>query len=333
MKITLKYFLLSALMLISLAACNTSEELLGPTIFDTVDHGLDSASYSFKFDSYLNNNYLKPYNLNFIYRLEDKGADMNYNLVPATYENSQKMAVLIKYLWFDVYAKIVNPEFLKSYGPRTIQLIGSPAFNPVNGTMLLGLAEGGMKISLFRVNDLDIADIETLNEFYFKTMHHEFAHILHQKKTYPKEFNLISYASYEPFSWQDRDEKVAQSLGYVSPYAGSQTREDFVETIANYIVKTDVQWNNILSNASKGWQLDSIKNIYVSKVYDTIKKDSVDVVDKDGVNGRAIILQKLSICREWLRGSWNINIDSLRHEVQVRQANINMTLLLNPINK
>jgi len=317
MKITLKYIILSAMLLISFVACTNSDEL-GTTIFDTTDHGLDSTSYSFKFDSFLRDSFLKPYNLSFLYKMEDKGTDMNYNIVPATYENSQKMAVLIKYLWFDVYAKMVNPEFLKSYGPRVIHLIGSPAYNPVNGTMLLGLAEGGMKISLFRVNELDITDIETLNEFYFKTMHHEFAHILHQKKTYPKEFNLISYANYEPFSWQDRDEKIAQSLGFVSPYAGSQTREDFVETIANYIVKTDAQWNTILSNASKDWVL----------VGTTVTENTVT----DGVDGKAVILQKLSICREWLKNSWNIDLDALRQEVQIRQANINMNLLLSPIN-
>ena len=317
MKILFKYFIFSVLMLVSFVSC-TSKDELGISIFDTTDHGLDSTSYSFKFDSFLQDSLLKPYNLNFIYRMEDKGTDMNYNIVPATYENSQKMAVLIKYLWFDVYGKIVNPEFLKSYGPRTIHLIGSPAFNPVNGTMLLGLAEGGMKISLFRVNELDITDIETLNEFYFKTMHHEFAHILHQKKTYPKEFNLISYASYEPFSWQDRDDRIAQSLGFVSPYAGSQTREDFVETIANYIVKTDAQWNIILTNASKGWVTNG----------STITEGT----DADGVDGKAIILQKLSICREWLKNSWNIDLDALRQEVQTRQANINMPKLLSQIN-
>lgn len=314
---TLKYITLFVLSLISLVACNDNE-MLGPTIFDTVNHGLDSSSYSFKFDSYLNDNYLKPYNLYFIYKMEDKGTDMNYNLVPPTFDNAQKMAVLVKYLWFDVYTKIVGTDFMKTNSPRIIQLIGSPAYNPVNGTMLLGLAEGGLKISLFRVNDLNTSDIITMNEYYFKTMHHEFAHILHQKKTYPKEFNLISYANYEPFSWQDRDEKVAQSLGFVSPYAGSQTREDFVETIANYIVKTDAQWNTILSNASQGWVLSG--NTYIP------------TADTDGVDGRAVILQKLAICKTWLNDSWNIDLDALRQEVQTRQENINMNQLLSSIN-
>lgn len=51
--------------------------------------------------------------------------------------------------------------------------------------MVLGTAEGGMKITLYNVNDInpDKIDINLLNEYYFQTMHHEFAHILHQTKT------------------------------------------------------------------------------------------------------------------------------------------------------
>ena len=117
-------------------------------------------------------------------------------------------------------------------------------------------------------------------------------------------------------------------MGFVSPYAGSQTREDFVETIANFIVKTDAQWNTILSNAEKGWKFVYSEDSQGNKIT-TI----VETTDTDGVNGKTVILQKLSICKEWLKNSWNINLDALRQEVQTRQANINMTVLLNPIKK
>ncbi len=294
------------------------EEKLGPTIFDTSSQKLDATSASFKFDTYLLNNFTNTYNLQFRYKMQDVGTDMEYNLVPATYENSKKIAVLVKYLWFDVYSKVVSPDFLKLYGPRIIHLIGSPAYNPANGTILLGLAEGGLKVSLFRVNAIDVSNVDMMNEYYFKTMHHEFAHILHQTKTYPKEFNLISYKDYEPFSWQDRDPKIAASLGFVSPYGGSQTREDFVEVIANYIVKTDAQWNQILDDASKGWTIDSSGKV-------------VPALDADGVDGKAIILRKLSICRSWLHDAWSVDLDALRGEVQFRQKNIHMDSLLSEI--
>ena len=244
-------FLLMAVAAMSLSSC--SEDKLGPTIFPDVDESLDPTSYTYQLDKFLKENYLDKYNLTFLYKMPDVSTNMNYNLVPATYENSIDLAVLCKYLWFDVYDKVAGEEFLKSYGPRIILLVGSPAYNPTSGTEIVGLAEGGIKVSLFKVNAMRINDFNMMNEYYFKTMHHEFAHILHQTKTYPSEFNTISIGHYDSNNWQDRSEGQVASLGFVTTYASSEFREDFAETIANYIVKTDEQWNHILDLASRGW--------------------------------------------------------------------------------
>ncbi|OJV38379.1 MAG: hypothetical protein BGO29_15330 [Bacteroidales bacterium 36-12] len=294
-------FILSIALLLS---CSQNE-VLGPSIFDTEDR-LDANSVSYEFDSWLREAYLKPYNLDFRYRMEDVGSDMDYNLVPTSFEKSQQMAKLVKYLWFDVYGTIVSSEFLKENGPRIIHLIGSPAYNPISGTMLLGTAEGGLKVTLYRCNELDFTDIDMLNEYYFKTMHHEFAHILHQKRNYPVEFGLISQGKYNPLGWQYKTDSEAATLGFVSPYAGSQNREDFVEIIANYLVKSDAQWNNILNLASNPG----------------VDYDGVTLPD-DGIDGKAIILQKLDIARNWLKDSWDIDLEALRTEIIQRQLNIN----------
>lgn len=303
--------------LFSLLLVSCTDETLGPSIFDTTGSTLDSTSYTYAFDKFLYNNYLVPYNLEFAYKMKDVETDMDYNLVPASLENSEEIAVLCKYLWFDVYAQVVDSSFLKKYGPRMIHLIGSPAYNPANGTMILGLAEGGIKISMLNVNRINTSDPDMLNEYYFKTMHHEFAHILHQTKQYPVDFNLISYKNYDPYSWQDRTDQEAASLGFVSPYGSSANREDFVEIIANYIVKTDAQWNLVLDYASKGW---TITNSAV-----------VETTDIDGVDGKAVILKKLGICRTWLKDAWGVDLDSLRSTVQYRQAHIDMDSLMSQI--
>ncbi len=250
-----KLYILAALMLgvMSMSLTGCKEDKLGPTIFPDEEDVLDPTSYTYKLDKFLKENYLKVYNLEFRYKMEDVGADMNYNLVPATYANSIDMAVLTKHLWFDVYKDVVNPDFLKQYGPRIIHLIGSPAYNVNSGSMVLGLAEGGIKVSLFRVNAMNINDFNQMNEYYFKTMHHEFCHILHQTKTYPSVFNTISVGHYDGSNWQDRQEGVCASLGFVTNYASSAYREDFAEVMANYIVKTDAQWARILDLASRGW--------------------------------------------------------------------------------
>ena len=238
-------------MALTFGAC--SEDELGESIFDTDIPVYQEGTASYKLDKWLSDNYLDVYNLDFRYRMQDVGADMNFNLVPASLEKATDMAVLTKYLWFDVYKEVVNPDFLKQYGPRIIHLIGSPAFNPANGTLLLGLAEGGIKVTLFRVNYMDLSDFNQLNEFYFKTMHHEFSHILHQTKTYPKEWNTLSAANYDPFGWQDRNGAIALSLGCMTSYGSSQAREDFAETIANYITKTEQQWELMQWVAEHEW--------------------------------------------------------------------------------
>ncbi len=234
-----------------------SDDKFTETIFPDQTEELDSTLSTYKFDKWLKQNYLDVYNLDFRYKMQDVGTDMNYNLVPANYQKAQDLALLAKYLWFDVYKDVVGPDFLKQYGPRIIHLIGSPAYNPSTGTMILGLAEGGIKVSLFRVNSLDVNDFDQLNEYYFKTMHHEFAHILHQTKTYPAKFNTISIGKYDGSNWQDRQEGPVLSMGFVTNYASSAYREDFAEIIANYIVKTDAQWQHFYDLAGRGWATPS----------------------------------------------------------------------------
>lgn len=278
---------------VSLTSC--SDEKFGETIFPDGQDVLDPNSATYKFDKWLNQNYRDVYNLDFRYKMQDVGADMNYNLVPAEYDKAIDIAVLTKYLWFDAYKEVVGDEFLKQYGPRIIHLIGSAAKNPDTGTEILGLAEGGIKVSLFKINYLNVNDFEDLNEKYFKTMHHEFAHILHQTKTYPTEFRLISNGLYDDGNWQDKDERMLNSRGFVTNYASSQTREDFAETIANYVVKTDAQWDQILDYASRGWDTPSIGEdgeadasaVYYCFYYYTNNESGDD--NKQFVNERAVV--------------------------------------------
>lgn len=258
MKVIKKYisaFVMMSALAMGFTSC--SDDDFTETIFPDQSEELDPNSATYKFDKWLKQTYLDVYNLDFRYKMQDVGTDMNYNLVPATYQNAQDLALLAKHLWFDVYKDVVGPNFLKEYGPRIIHLIGSPAYDPTTGTITVGLAEGGIKVSLFRVNALDLNSPDQLNEYYFKTMHHEFAHILHQTKTYPAKFNTISIGKYDGSNWQNRQEGVVLSCGFVTTYASSAYREDFAETIANYIVKTDAQWERYYDLASRGWATPS----------------------------------------------------------------------------
>lgn len=354
------------------------------TIFPDVPTAADPSSATYQFDTWLIRNFRDVYNLEFCYKMEDVETDMNYNLVPASFDKARDLALLTRYLWFDVYDVVTRKsdddtkgkEFLKQYGPRIIHLIGSPAYNPSTGTEILGLAEGGIKVSLFKVNELDINDFNQLNEYYFRTMHHEFAHILHQTKSYPTEFNTLSSGRYDDNNWQDRNNGIVTSLGFITSYGSSQNREDFAETIANYITRTDEQYDLLLWCADQNWysgddttdqsmaycyyyyasdaDREANKRTYTLQFIDDKSQNLMTLVDNtggvhasvaeveaylakmgekytmyqyeisDGVDGRAIINQKVNIARNWLKDEWDgLDLDRLRDTVQVRQMRVN----------
>lgn len=290
----MKKILLYAMIVIltgSVASCYGDD--LEKSIFDT------TPLQRTEFDRWLLQNYVMEYNIDFKYHMEDIEADMSYNLIPAEVEKSEKLAKIVKYLWLESYDEIFdktgrNKDFMRTHAPKVIQLIGSSAMKPSSGTEVLGTAEGGIKVVLYKVNAIDPADVGMLNEYYFQTMHHEFAHILHQKKNYPTEFNEISAADYSSTGWQNRTEMQAWKLGFVTPYAGMQPQEDFVEVIANYLVKPDGFWENMLTQA--------------------------------GEEGAAKIHTKFDMVKEWLMTAWNIDVDELRMVIIRRSANIDSIL-------
>ena len=102
-------------------------------------------------------NYTYPYNVDFKYRMQDIESDHKYNLVPAEYGKSVALAKLVKFLWLQSYEELMddNGEFIKTYCPKIITLIGSKAYNPDSHSVVLGTAEGGLKVVLYNVNELD----------------------------------------------------------------------------------------------------------------------------------------------------------------------------------
>lgn len=282
------------LLLFSITSCIKQESFTESIYVDEVE--LDPGAVTYPFDKWLHDNYLIPYNIDFRYTLQGVNSDISYNLVPTSIDNSVNVAILIKYLWFDAYATVVSEDFLKQYGPRIIQLIGSAAYNPSLGTKILGTAEGGIQVTIYQCNQMatDPIDIDSLNEYCFKTMHHEFGHILQQHKTYPAVFDSYSAGQYDPTGWQNRTAVQAAVLGFVSPYAGMEPGEDWVEVIANYIVKSDAQWKNILNMAAS--QRGPLP-----------------------MRGDSIIMTKLDLCRKWLDEAWKIDVDALHKEVTNRQ--------------
>ena len=270
-----------AVMSLGFVSCS-DDDPDGATIFPTDATDRDNL------DQWLLTNYTYPYNVDFQYKWQKIESDMKYNLVPADSAKSAKLAIIVKYLWFDAYNEVAGQDFIKTNVPRVITLIGSPAYENT-GTMVLGTAEGGYKVTLYMVNNLDDAtlkDYDALTTYYFTTMHHEFTHILNQKKPYNTDFDRISEADYVSGDWYQVPNATALKKGFVRNYAMVECREDFAETMAQYVTCTGDAWAAKLKAA--------------------------------GTQGAAIINQKLEMIRNYMKDSWNLDIDELHKAVQHR---------------
>ena len=248
----------AAALLLAVASCGKEDDLT-ESIFDTSKPAVDPTQSTYEFDQWLYDNFGKPYNVEIQYKFNLPASDYSFQLAPAEYKRSQLLAQFIKYLFYDVYTKYAGEDFMKQYGPRIFHFIGSSGYSPRTGTEVLGLASGGVKITLYNVNEMkgysenmsySAADMEVLNEKYFHTMHHEFSHIMHQTKTYPVTFGQVTSGTYDPIDWHERDSVSSHQMGYVTHYASSATYEDFVETLSCIITDNDYRWMMRIISAS-----------------------------------------------------------------------------------
>jgi substrate import-associated zinc metallohydrolase lipoprotein len=175
-------------------------------------------------------------------------------------------------------------------------MIGSGAYN-TNNTVVLGTAEGGLKITLYKVNDIDPEHVTAaqLNDAYLKTMHHEFAHILHQTKNYSTEYQNITGKDYIGDDWSSNSqtEALARSKGFISRYARYSADEDFVEMISIFVTRDQDSWEAMLEASNT-------------------------VAEGNKETGKALLEQKFEIVKDYLKNSWGIDIYELRSVVQRR---------------
>lgn len=300
MKRLFKYALLFTLGLFA-ASCSEDDLSSESVIMDSVNEPTE-------FDAWLESNYRAPFNIRFLYRYEDIETDMSYDLVPAKEIYSRIMAKMIRFLWIDPYTEVTNNHFMRNHSPRMMQVIGSGAYNQ-NNTLLLGTAEGGQKITLYVGNWMEqfmtitynngvdetngykvtIDDVDRVNHYYMHTIHHEFAHILHQKKMYPLDFNTISQNDYVA-SWTSITDDASAKLGFVSRYASSASHEDFVETFSYYLTWPEEDWQARL--------------------------------DLAGEVGAERIMRKLAIVKSYMKDTWGIDMDELREVLARRYGEI-----------
>lgn len=282
--------ILSFTLLLIISACEREESIKPVSIFETDEESTDPL------DIYLKQEFRDPYGCVVIYKFVDQYIDPNRYAVPPKREVVQPIAELIEQAWIEPYNKASNQgeNFLKTYFPAEIVMLGSPLYNG-DGTVTLGVADAGVRVTLTDANSYDPNNTQWIVQT-FRTLHHEFAHIIDQNFNFDIEsFYNISGDDYtSPGTWTTVSVNSAISRGMVSPYGTSAVGEDFAELIA-YIITLDP---------------DVFESDYITP--EDCTGQGQDCIDRN--EGRRRIKEKYDIVVKYMKEDVGIDLLTLRDE-------------------
>ena len=241
----------------------SKDELSSESIFKE-----DNYRYT-EFDSWLQRNYVEPYNVRFEYRMPDRETSFNYWVSPPNIKESIMIAKLIKFTTLEAMVEMMSSGdetedpalFVKSYFPKVLFLVGSFEISS-SGSTALASAENGLQINILGVNFFEYhKDAERIAG----TMLHEFTHILDGIHGSPAEFKDITLSDYVGDRYTSLTDDPYQK-GFVSNYARSHYSEDVAETGGRLISLTEEEREAMIAKAG------SVGGPLMRKKFDMLKK-------------------------------------------------------------
>lgn len=254
--------ILAACSVLVMASC-TKDEVNSESIFKEENH-----RYT-EFDSWLQRNYVEPYNVRFEYRMPDRETSFNYWVSPPNIKESIMIAKLIKFTTLEAMVEMMSSGdetedpalFVKSYFPKVLFLVGSFEISS-SGSTALASAENGLQINILGVNFFEYhKDAERIAG----TMLHEFTHILDGIHGSPAEFKDITLSDYVGDRYTSLTDDPYQK-GFVSNYARSHYSEDVAETGGRLISLTEEEREAMIAKAGP------VGGPLMRKKYDMLKK-------------------------------------------------------------
>jgi substrate import-associated zinc metallohydrolase lipoprotein len=266
-----------------LGAC-AGDEPLTESILDV------STPSKTELDNWIDINYLNPYNINIRYKWNQNTVDNNRFLYPPLQSKVQPALEIVQKIWLDSYKAIAGPDFVKTIAPREFVLVGGRNLNST-GTITLGLAEAGQRITLFETDNVNKSDRENVKRF-IHTIQHEYIHILNQTKPFDeKTLSKITPSGYTS-NWYATSTTVAREEGFITDYARSNINEDFAEMAAIMLINSKDEYEAILDGITDADAVINIKAkeaVVVKYFKDAFGIDFYQLRDEAELNTNAVI--------------------------------------------
>jgi substrate import-associated zinc metallohydrolase lipoprotein len=248
-------------------------------------------------DVFIQTNFVDKYGVAVRYKFIDRYIDQNKRVSPPKRELVEPMLNFLTQFWVEPFINVPNGRrFFERHVPAEVIFIGSPIFND-DGTVTLGVADAGARITLTEVNEIDVENTAWILR-QLGTIYHEFAHIVHQRYNLPSGFQQISPDGYTSLgSWYNLTDEEALRRGFVSPYATSTFNEDFAETAA-YILFDPTFYETYINEEPNCTTVDcEARNEGRAKLrskYNSVLSHYLQVTGVDLLEVRAIVQDRLN---------------------------------------
>jgi substrate import-associated zinc metallohydrolase lipoprotein len=259
-----------------LAACGSDDDLSAGSNLDTTPGEFNAL------DTWIDDNFITPYNIEVIYRWSESLVEQDRYLYPPLADSVQPALNVVRKLWIEPYTAVAGAGFVERIAPRQIVLVGGRNVNP-SGTITLGLAEAGKRITLFEIDLLDKTDRAAVVEF-IHTIQHEYVHILNQIKPFDEAaYGTISPEGYTA-QWFNETTAGSRTEGFITAYARASEIEDFAEMASTMLNMSRAEWDALVNGigdtgTTRIRQKERIVVDYYKSAYDIdlyVLQDSVD---------------------------------------------------------
>lgn len=237
-----------------------------------------------------------------------------YYITPAKEEMVLPVAKIFLDMWVGPLIAGSDTAFVEQHFPRMILLVGSPAYQ-LDGTIVLGQAEGGMLIRFTEINKYTPGNVDWV-ERQLNTAFHEYAHIMHQTFNMPDDFREVSPDNYTQNGWQPLTSNQAIIRGMVTPYGTSSVQEDYAELFATYVMKDDA----LLDVLVRGKPITLNKDNWDDMTEE--ERENALLLKASMEAGCKLIAKKFAILKKHL-GSAGLDIDKVRTAFQAQLSNFN----------
>ena len=185
-------------------------------------------------DKWIYDSLTVPFNIAVKYRWDAWELQLDKTLVPPDTSKVIPSLQGLKTVCFQPYIdQTGSTALLRKYAPKNFVLVGSPQYN-YNGSITLGQAEGGTKITLYLINYFSRLKKDSASfKQMIHTIHHEFGHILHQNVLFSPTYKTIT-GNYTA-TWFNVSDASARTQGFITAYAMAAPEEDFVEMIGTML--------------------------------------------------------------------------------------------------